>query len=192
MHSDLLAILACPVCGGGLAEDANALRCATCGRSFPVSRGVPRFVGDGPTDYTENFSLQWNRFRRTQLDSFSGVPISEERFLRQTGWPPAALAGRLVLDVGCGAGRFAEVALKHGARVVAVDRSKAVEACIENLGTSDRLLVLQADMFNLPLRAGAFDFVYCFGVLQHTPDFELSIQSLVRKAKPGGEIVVDF
>jgi hypothetical protein len=34
--------------------------------------------------------------------------------------------------------------------------------------------------------------VFCLGVLQHTPHFEASVRSLVRKAKPGGEIVVDF
>ena len=30
------------------------------------------------------------------------------------------------------------------------------------------------------------------GVLQHTPDFEASVKALIKKAKPGGEIVVDF
>ena len=39
---------------------------------------------------------------------------------------------------------------------------------------------------------GSFDKVFCLGVLQHTPDFEASVRALVRKAKPGGEIAVDF
>ena len=33
---------------------------------------------------------------------------------------------------------------------------------------------------------------FCFGVLQHTPDFKQSVRSLIAKAKPGGEVVVDF
>jgi SAM-dependent methyltransferase len=44
----------------------------------------------------------------------------------------------------------------------------------------------------LPFPDGSFDKVFCFGVLQHTPDFEKSVEVLVQKAKSGGEIVVDF
>ena len=34
--------------------------------------------------------------------------------------------------------------------------------------------------------------VFCFGVLQHTPDFKKSVKALVDKTKPGGELIVDF
>ncbi len=37
-----------------------------------------------------------------------------------------------------------------------------------------------------------FDKVFCFGVLQHTPDVELSVKTLIDMVKPGGELVVDF
>ena len=44
----------------------------------------------------------------------------------------------------------------------------------------------------MPFPDGSFDKVFCLGVLQHTPDFEASVRALVVKARPGGEIVVDF
>jgi SAM-dependent methyltransferase len=44
----------------------------------------------------------------------------------------------------------------------------------------------------MPFTDGSFDKTFCLGVLQHTPDFEASVRALVAKAKPGGEIVVDF
>ena len=34
--------------------------------------------------------------------------------------------------------------------------------------------------------------MFCFGVLQHTPNFQLSVKTLIDKAKPEGEIIVDF
>ena len=44
----------------------------------------------------------------------------------------------------------------------------------------------------MPFKDNSFDRIFCFGVLQHTPSFEKSIESLVSKAKKNGEIVVDF
>ena len=44
----------------------------------------------------------------------------------------------------------------------------------------------------MPFPDHSFDKVFCFGVLQHTPDFKQSVKALVDKTKPGGELVVDF
>ncbi|NJP07358.1 MAG: class I SAM-dependent methyltransferase [Chloroflexaceae bacterium] len=142
-------------------------------------------------NYASSFGWQWQHFRRTQLDSASGLSISAERFWRQSGWQAAELAGRRVLDVGCGAGRFAEVALASGATVVALDYSLAVDACRQNLGPHPRLEVVQGDIYALPLRPAAFDAVYCFGVLQHTPDVAQAFLALPDMVRPGGCLAVD-
>ena len=184
----LAGLLRCPACGGSFAEADSGLRCQACTRFVPVVNGIPRFV---PADnYAANFGFQWNRFRRTQLDSHSGVPVSRDRFLRETGWTADRLAGTLVLDVGCGAGRFAEIELALGATVVAVDYSSAVDACRANLPTA-RLHVVQADIYALPFAPETFDSVYSLGVIQHTPDVERAVKALVPPLKAGGEIVVD-
>src|SRR5262249_4735795 len=160
----LLDILACPDCGGSLALTAaeesggsvetGTLRCGSCGRTFPIVRHIPRFV---PADnYASSFGFQWNKFRATQLDSRTGLPISRQRFFKESRWTPEELAGKRVLDVGCGAGRFAEIALSSGAKLVAVDYSSAVDACFANHGPHPRLDVVQADVFRLPLRPGWF------------------------------------
>jgi len=168
--------------------EAGRLRCEACPASYPIVRFVPRFVS--AENYAANFGFQWNRFPRTQLDSFSGVPISRDRFGRETGWTQASLNGKRVLDVGCGAGRFAEVALAFGATVVALDYSGAVDACRANL-PSDRLHVVQADIYSLPFEPALFDYVYSLGVIQHTPDAERAVKSIVAQLRPGGTIVVD-
>ena len=54
----------------------------------------------------------------------------------------------------------------------------------------ERFHLFQASIYEMPFPDNSFHKVFCLGVLQHTPDFEQSIQSLVQKAKTGGEIVV--
>jgi len=157
---------------------------------YPIRDCVPRFVPE--SNYADSFGMQWNKFRRTQLDSYTGHPISANRFWDATGWMPDDLAGKWVLDVGCGSGRFAEVALSAGAQVVAVDYSSAVDACYANLGHHANLHVIQGDIYELPFIAGAFPFVYSLGVLQHTPDVEKAFRSVLPMLSDGGRICVDF
>ena len=190
MKLRLLEILRCPACITSLAAHGDTLTCARCNRTFPIVASVPRFAGEG--NYADNFGLQWNEFSRTQLDSQSGAGISRERFLMQTGWDETRLRGRLVLDAGCGAGRFAEIALSLGAEVIAIDFSTAVDAAWRNLGANPRMHVVQADIYALPFAPGTFDLVYSLGVLQHTPDVGRAVSALTAMVKPGGRIALDF
>ena len=200
MKPHLLELLVCPSCRGDLhlrdaresaAEiESGTLACAGCGAQYPILGFVPRFVP--PENSSNSFGFQWNRFRHTQLDSVTGQPITRDRFFAQSGWTAADMAGRWTLDLGCGAGRFAEVALGTGARLVAVDYSSASDACRQNLGPHPRLDVVQADVYRLPFRRQRFDFVYCFGVLQHTPDVHAAFAALVEQIAPGGRLAVDL
>jgi SAM-dependent methyltransferase len=160
------------------------------GERFAVVGGVPRFV---PNDnYADSFGHQWKRFRKTQLDSYSGLSISRERLERCLG-PDAwrALSSSVVLECGCGAGRFTEVLLEEGARVMSVDLSDAVDANVENFPLSDRHRVAQADIAALPFAPGQFQVVICIGVIQHTPSPEKTIEALWNQVAPGGWLVID-
>lgn len=151
---------------------------------YPVRSGIPRFVPE--SNYADNFGMQWNHFAKTQLDSHSGHSISADRFWEATGWNPAEMNGKWVLDVGCGSGRFAEVALSSGAQVVALDYSSAVDACYTNLQHHPNLHVIQGDIYSLPFAPNSFSFVYSLGVLQHTPDVAKAFASLPPIVRGGG------
>jgi len=158
---------------------------------FPYKNGAYRLVQDD--NYTENFGYQWNKFVGTQVDKASKLGISTVRFFAETSWDKEDLTGKNVLEVGSGAGRFTQVVLdKTSANLYSVDYSNAVEANFKNNGPNERLHLFQASVYEMPFENGQFDKVFCLGVLQHTPDVEKSVQTLIEMAKPGSEVVVDF
>jgi SAM-dependent methyltransferase len=126
------------------------------------------------------------------MDSRSGNSLSRDQFDAVTRWTESDLRGKRILDVGCGAGRFSEVALSLGAEVVALDMSDAVDACRRNL--ADRyptaLHLVQASLYNMPFAPETFDAVFSIGVLQHTPDPPEALRQVARQAKAGGKIAV--
>ncbi|HEX5707139.1 MAG TPA: class I SAM-dependent methyltransferase [Pyrinomonadaceae bacterium] len=169
-------------------ESSASLRCDG-GCAVPVVGGIPRFVET--SNYASGFGLQWNAFRKTQLDSHTGTTISRERLARCLGGSLETVAGKSVLEVGCGAGRFTELMLAADARVFACDLSQAVEANYANCRHFPDYFVCQADVRSLPAAQRSFDFVVCLGVIQHTPDPEETIAALARQLKPGGTLVID-
>jgi SAM-dependent methyltransferase len=200
LRTDLLEILRCPQSGLPLVLETPVMSgervregwlvAEDGSHRYPIKDFVPRFVPEH--NYADSFGMQWLRFRRTQLDSYSGHPISANRFWKATGWCPADLEGQWTLDVGCGAGRFAEVALGAGAHVVALDYSAAVDACFENLRDHPRLHVIQGDIYALPFAHRSFAHVYSLGVLQHTPDVAHAFAALPPMLAPRGRLCVDF
>ena len=200
MKTELLDLLRCPKSGQRLtleAEDNNMRSIETCWlvsedklHRYPVHNGIPRFVPE--FNYADNFGMQWNHFRQTQLDSYSGLPISSDRFWLATNWKPTDLKNQWVLDVGCGAGRFAEVALNAGAKLIALDYSSAVDACYANLKEHPNLHVVQGDIYALPFAPEALSFVYSLGVLQHTPNVANAFAALPPMVCKGGKLCVDY
>jgi SAM-dependent methyltransferase len=167
---------------------AGALHSPGCGREYPVVRGVPRFVDR--QEYAASFGFQWNRFRNVQLDSANGRRESEREMEATTGWTEADYRGRLVLDAGVGAGRYAEVVCAKGGEVVGVDLTVAVDAAYANIGRRDGVHIVQADIFAMPFRDDTFDLAYSIGVLHHTPDTRGAFARVARVVKPGGGLAV--
>jgi SAM-dependent methyltransferase len=187
LSAELQAILRCLSCGSKLENDqAAGFVCPACKRAYPNVQGIARFVD--AQHYAASFGFQWHRYQKTQLDH-DELRESERHILAKTALRPEDLKGKLVLDVGCGMGRFAEVATRFGARVVGVDLSAAAEVAAKNLSDRD-FVAFQADVFALPFALESFDVIYSIGVLHHTPDCEAAVKALDKYLKPGGLLVV--
>ena len=181
--------LADPYTGSPLVRSEDGSWVSAEGRVYPVIDGIPRFVSS--ENYAEAFGEQWLRFPRTQLDSHTGLSLSEDRLRRCMQGGLEALAGKSVLEAGCGAGRFTEVLLKHGAVLDSFDFSAAVSANHRNSGGNPRLTLVQADIRHIPFKRAAYDYVVCLGVVQHTPNSEETLRSLWAMVRPGGALVFD-
>jgi len=196
MNQAFVSSLACPVCKGDLHLDQSSpsdqeiesgtLQCANA-HTFPIVRGLPRFVSsDG---YASNFGFEWNLHNKTQLDTTTRHE-SEATLIEKTGFQPDDLKDKLVLDVGCGMGRFSEVASRWGATVVGIDLTSAVDAAYGNLKDRPNVHLAQADVFKLPFRDETFDFIFSIGVLHHTPNTRSAFDQLPKLLKPGGRIAI--
>ncbi|MFB3830161.1 MAG: class I SAM-dependent methyltransferase [Bryobacteraceae bacterium] len=97
------------------------------------------------------------------------------------------LAGKRVLDVGCGKGRFARI-LK--------DRNP--EAEVWGLDISEEMLryvpegirTRAGTMTELPFEDGFFDAAYATESLEHAVEIERAVAEICRVVKPGGRIVI--
>jgi SAM-dependent methyltransferase len=164
------------------------LECPACHAAVPIVRSIPRFVGS--ESYTACWGFQWNRFDRIQIDSVMRNELSRDRFYKTTGWS-SRLEGHRILEVGCGAGRFTQLALETGAEVVSFDLSSSVEAAWRNNHGHANFTLFQGSIYEIPIRKEWFDKIFCMGVLQFCPDVEGAFRSMLPFLRRGGEIVVD-
>ncbi len=131
------------------------------------------------------YDLQWNRFRIVRPEE------DRATFLARTGVTPQEIAGRVVLDAGCGMGRYLKVASGFGpGLLVGIDLSGAVRAAQDATQSLGQVQIVQGDLLRPPFPEQKFDLIYSLGVLDHTPDPKAAFLALARLLVPGGRIVI--
>ena len=106
-----------------------------------------------------------------------------------TSFPYEKLAGKEVLEIGCGFGGAAYLLARGGAHVHAVDLTEAaVKGATAITKFYDlNVTVQQMDAEKLQFADASFDYVFSWGVLHHSHDTQASFHQVSRVLKPGGQ-----
>ncbi len=119
-------------------------------------------------------------------DYFEACTAPENRFiLRHMG----DIRGKLLLDLGCGAGENSVYFAKKGARCVASDYSPGMVEVALQLAAANHVQIQGRTMNAIALDCpdNTFDFVYASNLLHHLPDPQAAIREMYRVLKPGGK-----
>jgi 2-polyprenyl-6-hydroxyphenyl methylase / 3-demethylubiquinone-9 3-methyltransferase len=101
------------------------------------------------------------------------------------------LAGKNVLDVGCGGGILAEALARQNARVTGIDMSAKSLSIARNHAALENLTIdyLQTTVEEFAQsHPGEFDVITCLELLEHVPDPVSVVQACAQLVKPGGEL----
>ena len=159
MKKEIVEILCCPSCYSSLNlqidEQSNEeiirghLICETCHVKYPIINSIPRIV-PAKMLYIEkktcdSFDFAWKHYGRQLSDNLNSEFLSLVR-----PWKASDFKDKVVLDVGCGAGRLSRLVASYGAKyVVSVDLSGAVGEALELSRDYSNIHFLQASLLDV-------------------------------------------
>ena len=197
-------ILSCLKPTGGsndldLVEEADGLRCTQTGEFFPAIDGVPalfagmseqgrvvtqrvkEFYEENPFPSYEGLEEFGELVKKGSSNSFSS------QLLKAVGY------NKIVLECGCGTGQLTQYLQLNNNSVLGIDMSiGSLKLALEHKFRNEltRSNFAQMNIFDLAIKDNAFDVVISHGVLHHTFDARRAFAQIVRKAKPGGIVMV--
>jgi SAM-dependent methyltransferase/uncharacterized protein YbaR (Trm112 family) len=156
-----------------------------------AATGVPDALLDLKHHTIRNFGFEWIEYARFGWDDpVHNIAYEEALFRRKALLEPDEIRGKLVLDAGCGNGRYTHWAAQYGARVIGVDLGDGVESAAANTRELPDVQIVQGDIFRLPFASATFDAAFSIGVLMHTGNAKRATTSLASLVRPGGTLTV--
>jgi len=180
-------LILCKSCKSTLSFSELTVQCSN-GHAFPVKESVVDLFST--LDYVDSFGEQWEIFAKTQIDSLTNVPLSKERFLSETNWSIEDLRDAIVLDAGCGSGRFTEIASRFSRKVIGVDLSSSVYYIDSSIKARENIILVRDDIRDLSLDFSKISHAFSIGVLQHTPHPYKTLEDLVRQLNGGTKFAI--
>jgi uncharacterized protein YbaR (Trm112 family) len=168
----------------------GALVTATGNRTYPIVRGIPRFLSEAPLrGSVQSFGDEWNHFN---FSDFKAHWL--QHTVQNTFGSVAAFRDKVIVDAGGGSGAQTLWMLQSGARhVIMLELSHSVDDVVSrNLAPSgfDNVDVVQCSIDAPPLLPRSIPgIVICHNVIQHTPSVEGTARALYDLVGDGGEFV---
>lgn len=101
----------------------------------------------------------------------------------------------LLLDIGCGTGRYLSALCREGFNIVGMDFSLGMLRIASKKGNLANISLVNGEGTNLPFKSNAFDFVLCIDMLHHLPtsqDRGELLSEISRVLKAGGEMILEI
>lgn len=98
--------------------------------------------------------------------------------------------GSVVVDVGCGVGRWAEWLLADDHTVIGIEPSPGMAAECRDRRLGPEFTLFETDADDAPIEAGSADVVVAMGSIQYSPDPAASMARMASWLKPGGRLWV--
>jgi len=135
-------------------------------------------------------------FEGPYLDLYAHRDAAEAERGTRAILAPLGLAGRRVLDLACGPGRWLRAVAAQGAEVVGLDLSMRLLQAARAAPGGDAACLVRGDMRDLPFQPVVFDHVLCmftsFGYFATAAEDRLALAEMARVLRPGGMLVLDF
>lgn len=154
------------------------------GRNIPVFESGRNSNIDQKT--VDSFADEWNRFH--DFDAEEIIRCGDEYFDITDGL--SVNKDSIVLDIGCGSGRWSWYLAPKVKFIEATDPSDAVIAAAELLKNINNVRITKAALDELPFEDNSFDLVFSLGVLHHIPDTAAAVKTASRKVKKGGYLLL--
>jgi SAM-dependent methyltransferase len=185
-------LLVCPACAGEL---ATSWSCLGCGRQFDAADGIPnlRLPADPRTEVVRRFYEAAPFPGYPPHDSLQALHARAGRSVFARLIDTAIPGDARIVEVGCGTGQMCLYLARADRLVVGADVTRAslqLGAAAARRFRLEQVQFVETDARRPGLRDGAFDVVYCSGVLHHTPDPRAAFARLVPLARRGGMIVL--
>jgi uncharacterized protein YbaR (Trm112 family)/SAM-dependent methyltransferase len=100
------------------------------------------------------------------------------------------LSGKIVLDIGCGMGKYLAVVSDYAKTVIGLDLSDALLRARSLVKDRSNVHLVQGNILAPPLKRGFAEFAYSVGVLHHTPDTHAAFLRSASLVKPGGRLAI--
>jgi SAM-dependent methyltransferase len=192
-----IELLKCPTCDSDFSLKQNFVTCRK-GHLFAYTDNVIDFSAVERVNHIQqrserSFGIEWTKYYATL--GWAGNEFASEKgmFLTYTRSMPNFFAGKIVVDAGCGNGRYINVLNNISSPpprlVIGIDLSDSIFVAAKNCATFKNVLFVKANLNLLPkILKNPVDYIYSIGVLHHTPSAKESFDNLARCVRPGGFI----